>query len=100
MQAANIPCILAPYALTGGAILVCEMLLDECGTSPSNALLQSLNMLTQTHGRERKLSEFRQLLEAAGFSGVEGRRTGAGLDAVVAIKRRSDNSADTEQVPQ
>jgi hypothetical protein len=62
---------------SGGALLLAEMLLDECGTSPPEVLLQSLNMLTQTHGRERKLSEYSHLLEAAGFRNIQGKKTGA-----------------------
>lgn len=60
----------------GGALLLAEMLLDEDGTSPPEVLLQSLNMLTQTHGRERKLSEYSHLLESVGFTRVEGKKTG------------------------
>lgn len=52
------------------------MLLDEGGTSPPEVLLQSLNMLTQTHGRERRLSEYTHLLETAGFTHIEGKKTG------------------------
>jgi acetylserotonin N-methyltransferase len=43
-------------------------------------------MLVCTEGRERTLSEYRQLLEAAGFEQVQGRVTGAYLDAVIARK--------------
>ena len=48
--------------------------------------MQSLNMLVATEGRERSLSEYDALLRAAGFTGVEGRRTGSVLDAVLALK--------------
>jgi hypothetical protein len=68
-------------------VLVAEMLLNEDGAGPPDAALQSLNMLAQTHGRERRLSEYAALLEGAGFVGVEGRRTGAYLDAVLAVKK-------------
>jgi acetylserotonin N-methyltransferase len=71
---------------SGGAVLIAEKLLDQQKTGPSSALLQSLNMLVCTEGRERTLSEYRQLLEAAGFEQVEGRITGAYLDAVIAKK--------------
>jgi acetylserotonin O-methyltransferase len=70
----------------GGAILLAEKLLREDKTGPVSAQLQSLNMLVCTEGKERSLSEFRALLEAAGFVGVEGRMTGAPLDAVFATK--------------
>jgi acetylserotonin N-methyltransferase len=48
--------------------------------------MQSLNMLVCTEGRERTLSEYRALLEAAGFRDVQGRVTSAPLDAVLAVK--------------
>lgn len=69
-----------------GAILIAEKLLNEQKTGPTSALLQSLNMLVCTEGRERTLSEYRRLLEAAGFERVQGRATGAYLDAVIAKK--------------
>ena len=48
--------------------------------------MQSLNMLVCTEGRERTVSEYAALLREAGFSEVEGRKTGAPLDAVLAVK--------------
>jgi len=69
-----------------GALLIAEKLLEEDKTGPVPAHMQSLNMLVCTEGRERTLGEYRALLHAAGFAGIEGRRTGAPLDAVLAIK--------------
>lgn len=69
-------CAVLRCAMPGGALLVAEMLLDEGGTSPPEVLLQSLNMLTQTHGRERKLSEYSHLLESVGFTNIQGKKTG------------------------
>jgi hypothetical protein len=37
-------------------------------------------------GKERTLGEYAELLRAAGFSRVEGRRTDSPLDAVLAVK--------------
>jgi acetylserotonin N-methyltransferase len=71
---------------SGGAILISEKLLDENKSGPTAALLQSLNMLVCTEGKERTLSEYRQLLEDAGLEKVEGRVTGAYVDAVIATK--------------
>ena len=71
---------------SGGAILIAEKLVDEEKTGPPSALLQSLNMLVCTEGRERSLGEYRQLLEEARFERVEGRVTGVYLDAVIARK--------------
>jgi acetylserotonin N-methyltransferase len=70
----------------GGALLVCEKLLDDDKCGPRWAVLQSLNMLVCTEGKERTLGEYVALLRAAGFSHVEGRRTSSPLDAVLAVK--------------
>ncbi|MSV28621.1 MAG: homocysteine methyltransferase, partial [Bryobacterales bacterium] len=43
-------------------------------------------MLICTEGRERTLGEYRGLLEEAGFTSVQGKRTGAPVDAVLARK--------------
>ncbi len=68
----------------GGALLIAEKLLDDDKTAPVPAHMQSLNMLICTEGRERSLAEYRALIEAAGFRRVEGKRTGAPVDAVLA----------------
>jgi acetylserotonin N-methyltransferase len=67
----------------GGGLLVAEKLL-----APDNvpAHMQSLNMLVVTEGRERSAAEYAALLQAAGFSKIESRSTGAYLDATLAIK--------------
>jgi acetylserotonin N-methyltransferase len=70
----------------GGAVLLAEKLLAEDGVGPVAANLQSLNMLVATEGKERSLSGYAALLRAAGFTQVDGRRTGAPLDAVLAVK--------------
>lgn len=70
----------------GGALLVAEKLLNEDGVGPLAANMQSLNMLVVTEGRERSLGAYARLLRAAGFAGVEGKRTGVALDAILAIK--------------
>lgn len=71
----------------GGALLIAERLLDETKTAPLNALAQSLNMLVCTDGKERTLSEYTAFLREAGFAEVEGKRTGAPLDAILAVKK-------------
>jgi acetylserotonin O-methyltransferase len=70
----------------GGALLVCEKLLNDDKTGPRWAVLQSLNMLICTEGKERTLAEYDVLLKAAGFRTVEGQRTNSPLDAVLAVK--------------
>jgi acetylserotonin N-methyltransferase len=69
-----------------GAVLIGERLLEEDRSGPVPALMQSLNMLVCTEGRERTLSEYDVLLRQAGFVDVQGRRTGAPLDAILARK--------------
>jgi acetylserotonin N-methyltransferase len=70
----------------GGGLLIAEKMLDEDKSGPSWAVLQSLNMLVITEGKERTLTEYTALLRAAGFSRIDGRRTASPLDAVLAIK--------------
>src|SRR5262249_44620939 len=50
----------------GGALMVAERLLDDDKTGPSNAAMQSLNMLICTEGRERNFAEYESLLRRAG----------------------------------
>jgi acetylserotonin N-methyltransferase len=70
----------------GGGVLIAEKLLQEDAVGPVSANMQSLSMLVCTEGKERTLSGYARLLRAAGFHSVEGRRTGAPLDAILAIK--------------
>jgi acetylserotonin O-methyltransferase len=71
---------------TGGALLVCEKMLNDDRLGPLWSQLQSLNMLICTEGKERSLGEYTALLHAAGFGQVEGRRCQGPLDAVLAVK--------------
>ena len=70
----------------GGALLIAEKLLLPDKTGPVPALMQSLNMLCCTEGKERTLPEYTALLHEAGFTQVEGKFTGAPIDAVLARK--------------
>ena len=70
----------------GGALLVCEKLLNDDKSGPRWAVLQSLNMLVCAEGKERTLGEYDALLRGVGFRSVEGRRTNSPLDAVLAVK--------------
>ncbi len=70
----------------GGALLIAEKLLFDDKTGPSHAHLQSLNMLICTEGKERSLPEYTALLKQAGFTKVEGNRTGKPVDAILATK--------------
>ena len=70
----------------GGGLLIAEKLLVDDKTAPATANLQSLNMLICTEGKERSLPEYTKLLQQAGFTSIEGRRTGTPLDAILAVK--------------
>jgi len=71
---------------SGGGLLIGEKILWEDRTGPRWALMQSLNMIVCTEGRERTLSEYASLVEDAGFNSVEGFRTLVPLDAILAVK--------------
>ncbi|XP_063248518.1 probable bifunctional dTTP/UTP pyrophosphatase/methyltransferase protein isoform X2 [Prinia subflava] len=70
----------------GCAVLVTEMVLDDEKKNRSTALLQSLNMLVQTEGKERSRSEYQALLEQHGFTNVKIRITGNLLDVILCVK--------------
>lgn len=70
----------------GCGILLAEMVLDDEKKIRSTALLQSLNTLVRTEGKERSGSEYRRLLEQHGFTNVKIRFTGSLLDVVLCIK--------------
>lgn len=70
----------------GGGLLIAERLLAPDKSGPTTALMQSLNMLVCTEGRERTAAEYAALLREAGFTGVESRHTGSAVDATLAIK--------------
>ena len=69
-----------------GGLLVAEKLLHEDGVGPVSANMQSLNMLICAEGKERSLGGYKRLLRNAGFALGDGWRTGAPLDAILAIK--------------
>ncbi len=69
-----------------GALLIAEKLLGNDKTAPVPALMQSLNMLVCTEGKERTLTEYAALLRQADFTKVDGVVTNAPLDAILAVK--------------
>jgi acetylserotonin N-methyltransferase len=69
-----------------GGLLIAEKLLLDDQSGPAWAQMQNLNMLTCTEGKERTLAQYDRLLKQAGFADVQGYRTSAPLDAVLAIK--------------
>lgn len=68
----------------GGAVLIAETMLD--GQKPYSAL-QSLNMLVQTEGMERKQRQFADLLCQHGFRDMRAVHTRNFLDALIAFKK-------------
>ena len=56
---------------SGGALLIAEKLLNDNKSGPIPALMQSLNMLVCTEGKERTLAEYTALLREAGFTQIE-----------------------------
>ncbi|XP_019486557.1 PREDICTED: N-acetylserotonin O-methyltransferase-like protein [Hipposideros armiger] len=70
----------------GGGLLVAEVALDEDTQAARPGLLRSLNRLLHTQGGERGLSQYRQLLQAHGFTDVQVARTGDIVDVVLATR--------------
>jgi acetylserotonin N-methyltransferase len=70
----------------GGAVLIAEKLLLDDKSGPRWAQMQNLNMLTCTEGKERSLPEYESLLARVGFRDVQGFRTTAPIDAILARK--------------
>ena len=70
----------------GGALLICEKLLNDERDGPATAYLQSLNMLVCTDGRERTAAEYESLVKSAGFRELQIHRTGQPVDAMLALK--------------
>jgi acetylserotonin O-methyltransferase len=70
----------------GGGLLIAETLVNDDHSGPVYTLMQDLNMLVCTEGRERTHAEYAALLNTAGFSRVDSRRTDSLVDAILAIK--------------
>ncbi len=70
----------------GGALLIEETVVNPDRSGPMPSLMQDLNMLVCTDGRERTFLEYRGLLESAGFAAVDYRLTGSLVDAILAVK--------------
>lgn len=70
----------------GGGIFIGEKVLHEDKAGPEWAVLQSLNMLVCTEGKERTVGEYETLLSKVGFTEVTVYRTPSPLDVVFAEK--------------
>lgn len=70
----------------GGRLIVHEMLLDACKTSPRNAAAYSMAMVFATEGRQRTARELTGLLAAAGFASIAVTPTAEGYAAIHGTK--------------
>lgn len=59
----------------GGRIMLHEMLLDDDGGGPATAASFSMLMLLATQGQQFTFAELKEILESAGFTGVENTQT-------------------------
>jgi acetylserotonin O-methyltransferase len=69
-------------------LLITEVLMDEDRSGPLYAMLQDLNMLVCTDGKERSASEYEALLKTAGFTRFEFHRTNSLVDGILAHRRK------------
>jgi acetylserotonin N-methyltransferase len=60
---------------SGGRVMLHEMLLDDDGAGPVTAASFSMKMLLATQGQQFTLGELKDILERAGFSGIEAKHT-------------------------
>lgn len=70
----------------GGGLLIAERILKPDKSGPTSSLMQSLNMLICTEGKERTLAEYEALLLEAGFTSVQGTTSAASVGGVLARK--------------
>jgi acetylserotonin N-methyltransferase len=59
----------------GGRIMLHEMLLDDDGGGPATAASFSMLMLLATQGQQFTFGELKDILESAGFTGIDARHT-------------------------
>jgi O-methyltransferase domain/Dimerisation domain len=71
----------------GGRIMLHEMLLDDDGAGHVTAAAFSMMMLLGTQGQQFTFGELKNILENAGFTGVESRQTSVYYSIVTAYKR-------------
>ena len=64
------------------------MFLSDDKRGPKRTLLQSLNMLVLTSGKERTAAEYKEILKKHGFEDIQTKKLqdSAGLDATLCIK--------------
>ena len=64
------------------------MFLSDDKRGPKRTLLQSLNMLVQTSGKERTAAEYKEILQKHGFEDIQTKKLkdSAGLDVTLCRK--------------
>ena len=72
----------------GGRIMLHEMLLNDDGTGPATTASFSMLMLLATQGQQFTFEELKQILEGAGFTGIESRQTCAYYSVTTGYKGR------------
>jgi acetylserotonin N-methyltransferase len=55
---------------SGGAVLVCEGLLNEEGTGPVEVLMLDMASMVSSKGKQRSVTQYTELLTASGFTSV------------------------------
>jgi len=71
----------------GGRIMLHEMLLDDDGAGPATTASFSMLMLLATQGQQFTFGELKEILESAGFTGIESRQTCAYYSVTTGYKR-------------
>ena len=70
----------------GGGLMIGEKIIRSDRSGPRWAMMQSLNMLVCTEGKERSAHEYEELLRQAGFASIEVAETNVPLDCILAMK--------------
>lgn len=82
-----------------GQVLVLERLLEENRSGPFPGVMQDLAMMLETGGMHRTESHYRQLLEAAGFGGIQVFRSSGDKHAVVGKAQITGEQLITSHLP-
>jgi hypothetical protein len=75
--------VVTPAGGGGARLLMIEFVVPP-GDTPHLSKMSDLNMLAMLDGKERTETEWRELLTAAGFTGIEIHQTGTPLSVIQA----------------
>jgi hypothetical protein len=75
----------------GGRIMLHEMLLNDDGSGPATTASFSMLMLLAAQGQQFTFGELKEILEGAGFTGIEARETCGYYSVTTGFKRQSKN---------